>query len=111
MRSLLFIIFVLAVGFLVYTQIIQPPSEELQEVRTLRKEFDLAKNQCVRALKYTSGTGIDTVGGIEMAKARMMKVKNDLADLRGRLQDEKARQRAASLDLRIDNFMKRNNLD
>lgn len=111
MRQFVFIIFIVLLGFLIYTQIIQPPSEELQEIKALRKEFDLALNQYIRASKYTSGIGIDLIGDVEMAAARIKKVKREIQELKSRLQDETARQKAAILETRIDNFIKKNDLD
>ena len=111
MRQLIFIVFIVLLGFLIYTQLVEPPSEELQEIKALRKEFDLALNQYIRASKYTSGIGMDMVGDIEMAAARIKKVKREMQELKSRLQDEKARQKAAILETRIDNFIKKNDLD
>jgi hypothetical protein len=111
LRQFVFIIFILLLGFLIYTQFVQPPSEELLAVKALRKEFDLALNQYMRALKYTSGAGIDLVGDVEMAAARVKKVKREMLELKSRLQDETARQKAAILETRIDNFIKKNDLD
>jgi len=111
MRQLVIIIFIALLGFLVYTQLIEPPSEDMLALRAMRKEVDLAINQYTRALKYTSGMGMDLVGDIEMAVARVKKVDRDLSELRSRLQDEEAREKADILEARIDNFLKKNDLD
>ena len=111
MRQVVIIIFIALLGFLVYTQIIEPPSEDMLTIKAMRKEVDLAINQYMRALKYTSGIGMDLVGDIEMAVSRIKKVDRELSELKSRLQDEEAREKADILEARIDNFMKKNDLD
>jgi hypothetical protein len=111
LRPFLFLLFVLLIGFLVYTQFIQPKSEDLEAVKALKKEFDLAMNQYMRALKYTSGFGMDMVGDLEMAVARIKKVQNDLRNIKNTLQDEAAREKADILETKIDTFLKKNDLE
>ena len=110
MRAVIFIIFIALLGFLVYTQFIHPPSEEQLEIRALQKEFDLAMNQYIRALKYTSGVGMDLVGDIEMAIARIKKVRAELDALKSKIQDEEALKKAASLEEKIKAFIKKNDI-
>ncbi len=111
MRSLISILFVILLGFLIYTQFIQPPSEELQEIKAIRKEADLAMSQYARALRFMGGLGMDMIGDMEIAISRLKKVKNELQNLKSRLQDETALEKAELLETRINNFIKKNDID
>lgn len=110
MKKLISLLFIVLVGYLVYTMLNQTPSEELQQIKAMRKEVDLAINQYMRALRFSSGFGMDTVGDRDMAIARVKKVQKEFRYLQSQLQEEKALEKAAILEKRIENFLEKNDL-
>lgn len=111
MRALVIIIILAVIVFLVYTYVLSPQSEEEKMVRTLEDEFDTAVGNFLRAGRTMSGTGLDTTSEVEDAVRRIKKVEKELKELKNRLREESAQEKAEKLEAKIKEFVSKNEIE
>lgn len=109
MKALIVVLILGIIGFIVYTQLSTPLSEEEKEVKQLEDKFNSASRQFLDAARM-AGTGLDTTSDANNALNRVRKVKNELTSLKGRLEEEAAIKRAEKLEAKISAFYEKNEL-
>ena len=110
MKAFIFVLILLAIGFIAYTLFFTPLSEEEIEVKQLEERFGLASRQFLGAQRIAAGTGLDTTSDVEEAIREIKKARNELIRLRERLVEESAIKRAEKLEAKMDEFYKKNEL-
>lgn len=112
MGRFVIVILILAVaGYLAYTYISRPLSEEEQAVRDLEKRYDTASRAFAGSSRMSGMTGVDMSSGAEDAVKAVKRVRAELAELRPGLSEEKAVARAEALQVKIVEFYRINQLD
>ena len=109
MKALIWVLILGIIGFIVYTQLFTPLSEEEKEVKQLEDKFSSASRQFLDAARI-GGTGLDTTSDANDAIMRVQKVRNELKRLKERLEEEAAIERAEKLEVRVKEFYKKNDL-
>jgi hypothetical protein len=80
-------------------------SPEVDEVRQLEGRFAAAKRDFSQAARASAlGGGMDMTGDAEVALGEVKRIEQALRDLKPRLTDESARDRAVSLERAISEF-------
>lgn len=108
MKQIFLLIVVVVVGILAYQNFFAPTSEEVQEVKTLEAEFEAAVSQLHQAGRSAGLSGMDTTAEAESAVIRARRVQDRLEELKDRLEEESALDRADKLEARIAEFLKQN---
>ena len=114
MRKLAVLIVILVAGLLVYnysttgTLSLVPSSftmsDDERAVDQLEERFADARKQYSQAGRSAGLTGMDTTGDAEGALRSVQMISNDLRELRQRLSDEPAKQKAQSLAASIEEY-------
>lgn len=114
MKKLVVLIVVVVAGLLVYnysttgTLSLVPSSfsmsDEERAVNALEERFANARKQYSQAGRSAGLTGMDTTGDAEGALRSVQTISNDLRELRKRLSDEPAKQKAQSLAASIEEY-------
>jgi hypothetical protein len=110
MKALGIILILLIIGFLVYTQFIAVTTEEQQQVKDLRVEFDMNKRDFARAVRWAAEIGMDTTEDLAFAIRKAKDIRSKLRSLMPELTEEIAIERAENLKIDIDEFFKVNDL-
>ncbi|MFQ6110336.1 MAG: hypothetical protein ACE5L7_12370 [Candidatus Aminicenantales bacterium] len=110
MKALIWILILALIGFAVYTLFLKPLSEEESLIKQLEKEYDTAVGQFVRAARTTAEIGMATVEDADDAIRAVKKVRKKLEELKKRLNEESAIQRARKLEAKIKEFYSKNDL-
>lgn len=111
MRAVIVILILVVIGFLAYTYLLAPRSEEEKMVKALEDEFDTAVGNFLRAGRTMAGTGLDTTSDIHDAVKTIKKVERELKDLKNQLTEESAQNKAEKLEVRIKEFVKKNEIE
>jgi molecular chaperone GrpE (heat shock protein) len=110
MKKLVWVIVLGLVGYFVYTQFFGPASEEEQEVKALERRFASAQSQYMSALRQMGSLGIDATSDADDAIGAMKKVKKELLELKDRLTEADAVERAEKLEAGINIFFDKNDI-
>jgi len=79
-------------------------SPEEEEVRKLEGRFMAAKRDFGQSARTAALGGMDMTGDAEVALSEVRRIEEALQDLKGRLNDDAARERADSLQAAIGEF-------
>lgn len=110
MKKLVWIIILGLVGYFVYTQYFGPLSDEEKEVKALARRFSAAQSQYLGALRQMGSLGLDATSNADDAIGAMKKVKKELLELKDRLAEADAIERAENLEAGIDEFFAKNDI-
>lgn len=111
MRVVIVILILVVIGFLAYTYLLAPRSEEEKMVKALEDEFDQAVGNFLRAGRTMAGTGMDTTSDVHDAVRKIKKVERELEDLKNRLTEESAQNKADKLETKIKEFVRKNDIE
>jgi hypothetical protein len=111
MRAVIVILILAVIGFLAYTYLLSPRSEEEKMVRALEDEFDTAVGNFLRAGRTMAGTGLDTTSDVDDAVRAIKKVERELKDLKNQLKEESAQNKAEKLEAKIAEFVRKNEIE
>lgn len=112
MGRFLIVILILAVaGYLVYNYVSRPLGEEEQAVRDLERRFDTAARSFAGSGRMSGMTGLDMSSGAETAVNAIKRIRDELKRLRPELSEDKAVVRAGTLQEKIDEFYRANDLN
>ena len=106
------IVFLLIVGaaYLIYQRMNPPTSEEDQLVSHLRDRYAVVVSKFTSAAGRSGSIGMDTTFDTETAVVQIQKLRTELAELRGKLTEERAISKAAELSEKIEYFCKKNEI-
>ncbi len=110
MKKLIWIIILGLVGYFAYMQFFKPPSDEQKEVRALERRFAMAQGQYMGALRQMGSLGIDATSDADDAIGAMKKVKKELSEIKDRLTESDALERADKLEAGINEFFDKNDI-
>lgn len=110
MRAIIVIVLIVVVAFLAYNYFTSL-SEEEKTVKNLEKEFDQAVSDFLRAVRTMAGTGLDTTSDVDDAVRKIKKIKKELSTLMSSLEEESARMQAQKLEVKIDEFQRKNDIE
>lgn len=111
MKKLLWILAFAIIGYFLYTQFVTTLSEEAKEVKQLEKRFNTASGNYIRAVRTTGEIATVAVPAAEDAIRDIKKVKTELDDLKKRLKEGDAVERADRLEAKIKEFYRKNDLE
>jgi hypothetical protein len=104
MRALITLLIMVAAGYLAYTYLYVPMTDEEKLVHDLDKRFDEASRSLLGAERSAGITGMDTTDEAELAIRRVRRIENELKNLKPTLKDESSKQKADELQGKIRNF-------
>ncbi len=104
MKALIVILILAAAGYLAYTYLYVPLTDEEKLVHNLEKRFDEASRSLLGAERAAGATGLDTTDDAELAIRRVRRIENELKNLKPTLKDESSKQKADELLAKIQNF-------
>ena len=110
MRAVMVILILVVIGFLAYTYLFTPRSEEEKMVKALEDEFDQAVGSFLRAGRTMAGTGMDTTSDVHDAVRKIKKVEKELEYIKNRLTEESAQNKAEKLEAKIKEFVRKNDI-
>jgi len=110
MKKLIFLLVVVAAGYLVYTNFFQISAEE-KLVRSLEKEFQSAIQNYIAANRQAAEPGLVVISDPEKAENQVKEVRKKLQELKPTLTEEKAVARAQELESKIQNFCQKNEIE
>ena len=110
MRAIIVIVLIVVIGFLAYNYFTSL-SEEEKTVKNLEKEFNQAVSDFLRAVRTMAGTGLDTTSDVDDAVRKIKKIKKELSTLMSSLEEESARMQAQKLEVKIDEFQRKNDIE
>ncbi|MFA9453379.1 MAG: hypothetical protein ACERK6_05620 [Candidatus Aminicenantaceae bacterium] len=104
MKALIVILILAAAGYLAYTYLYVPMTDEEKIIHDLEKRFDEASRSLLGAERMAGSTGMDTTSDAELAIRRVQRLENELKNLKPTLKDESSKLKAAELEKKIQNF-------
>ena len=104
MKGLVIILILAAAGYLAYTYLYVPLSDEEQLIQNMQKRFDEASRSLLNAERSAGSTGLDTTSDADLAIRRVQRIENELKNLKPTLTDENSKRRAEELQARIREF-------
>lgn len=110
MKKFIFLVLILAAGYLAYTSFFQSSAEE-NLVRSLEKEFQTATQNYLAAHRQAAEPGLVILSEPEKAENLVKEVRKKLQELKPNLSEEKALARAQELENRIKNFCQKNDIE
>ena len=110
MRALIWILILGAIGYFGYTNYVQPLTGEEKEVKVVEDKYDAAVEEYLQAVRQAGGLGMDTVADADAAIRKVRATKTALLNLKRRLKDEAALERAHALEIKMRNFYAQNDL-
>ena len=106
MKALIVILILAAAGYLAYTYLYVPMTDEEKIVHNLEKRFDEASRSLLGAERMAGSTGLDTTSDAELAIRRVRRLENELKNLKPTLKDENNKLKSEELEKIIRNFKK-----
>lgn len=111
MRAVIAILILVVAGYLAYTYLYQPMTDEAKNLKKLEDQFDEASRALLNAERMAGTTGLDTTADAEMAVRRVKRVENELRSVKSRLIEPADIDKAEQLEQKIKNFYRRIGLD
>lgn len=111
MRAFVAILILAVAGYLAYTYLYQPLTDEAKNLKSLEDQFDEASRALLNAERMAGSTGLDTTSDAEMAVRKVKRVENELRALRSTLSEPEVIEKAEQLEKKIKNFYRKIGLD
>ena len=108
-KTIIAILLIAGAAYLVYTRVGQTPSEEMQLVKHLNQRFEAVVSKFSSAQSRAGLVG-DSVFDAGAAADLARKIRDELAELRARLTEEKAIRKADELAEKVETFCKTNDI-
>ncbi|MBN1223490.1 MAG: hypothetical protein JXB23_09590 [Candidatus Aminicenantes bacterium] len=110
MKAFLFVLILGVAGYFGYNHFVKPLTGEEQEVQAVEKKFDTAVEQYLQAVRKMGGMGTATVADVDYAVRKVKSTRTALTNLKRRLKEEAAIERANKLEVRMREFYSKNDL-
>ena len=110
MKALVILLILGAVGYFGYNHFLKPLTGEEQEVQAIEQRYDAALQDYLQAVRKAGGIGMDTIGDVEDAIRKIGNSKTALLNLKRRLKEPTAVERANVLESEMRNFYAKNDL-
>lgn len=109
-KALLVLLLIVLAAFFIYRQTSQAPSEEEEMVASFQDRYAVVAQKFTSAAGRAGALGLDTLADSDPAATQVLKLRDELVQLRKTLTEEKAIGKAAALAEKIENFCKKNNI-
>ncbi len=110
MKALAILLILGAIGYFGYNHFLKPLTGEEQEVQAIEHRFDAALQDYLQAVRKAGGIGMDTIGDVEAAIRKIRSCKTALRNLKRRLKDPAAVEKANTLEAEMRRFYAKNEL-
>jgi hypothetical protein len=110
MKTLVWILVLGAIGYFGYTNLVKPLTSEEKEVQMIKNKYDAAVEEYLQAVRKAGGLGMDTVSDAETAIGKIRSTKEALLNLKRRLKDAAAIEKANELEAAMRLFYRKNDL-
>ncbi len=110
MKALAWILVLGAIGYFGYTNFVKPLTAEENEVQMIENKYDGAVEEYMQAVRKAGGLGMDTISDVEDAIRKIRGTKAAILNLKRRLKDEAAIQKAKALEAKMRQFYGKNDL-
>lgn len=105
-KKLIWLIIFLVAGYLVYNHFTSRPlSEEEQELKILKKDFNAALSRYQQAVRMYGVSGMDISSDVEDVIKTVEKLKKDLIVLKNRLEEETVIKKSEQLEEKMNLFL------
>ena len=110
MKALVWILILGAVGYFGYTNYVKPLTSEEKEVQMISNKYDAAVEEYMQAVRKAGGLGMATVSDVDDAIGKVRGTKEALLNLKRRLKDPAAIEKANALEAKMRQFYSQNEL-
>lgn len=110
MKGLIWILVLGAIGYFGYTNFIKPLTDEEKEVQMIENRYDAAVEDYMQAVRRAGGLGMDTISDVDDAIRKVSSTKEALLNLKRRLKDAAAIEKANALEAKMRQFYGKNDL-
>jgi pyridoxal biosynthesis lyase PdxS len=104
MKAFIAILILAAGGYLAYTYLYVPMTDEEKIVHDLEKRFDEASRSLLGAERMAGSTGLDTTSDADQAIRKVRRIENELKNLKPTFKDESTLAKAEELEKKIRDF-------
>ena len=109
-KAIIVLILIAAAGYFIYQQVGRTPSEEELLVTHVRERFGVLVYKFTSARGRSGVIGIDSTSDLEGVVNQVLALRTELAELRAKLTEERAIQKADALAEKIGYFCKKNEI-
>ena len=109
-KALLVLLLIVGAAFFIYNQTHHTDSAELAKVDSIRDRYAVVVNKFLSATGRAGAIGMETTFDSESAANQVLKLRDELAQLRKTLTEKSAIGKADALAEKIDNFCKKNDI-
>jgi len=110
MKALVILLILGAVGYFGYNHFLKPLTGEEQEVQAIEQRYDSALQDYLQAVRKAGGLGMDTIGDVEDSIRKIRSSKTALLNLKRRLKEPVAVEKANALESAMRHFYAKNDL-
>lgn len=110
MKAIAILLILGAIGYFGYNHFLKPLTGEEQEVQVIQERFDSALQDYLQAVRKAGGLGLDTIGDVDDAIRKIRSTKTALLNLKRRLKEPTAVDKANKLEAEMRNFYAKNDL-
>jgi len=111
MRKAIWVLALILIGFVAYTRLTRPISDEERHVQAFEDRFQSARNRYLSAARQLAVPGESAVADPEAAVRRLKTVREDFDRFYASLTEEVAIARADKLAARIEEFFEKNDIE
>jgi len=104
MKGLVIILILAAAGYLAYTYLYVPLSDEDKLLQSMEKRFDEASRSLLSSGRMAGATGLDTTSDADLAIRRVRRIENELKNWTPTRTEETSKPRADELLGKIREF-------
>jgi hypothetical protein len=110
MKAFVWILILGAIGYFGYTKFVQPLTAEEKEVQLIENKYNAAVEEYMQAVRKMGGLGMDSVSDADHAIRKVRGTKEALLNLKRRLKDATAIEKADALEAKMRRFYSQNDL-
>jgi hypothetical protein len=110
MKALIWILVLGAIGYFGYTKFVKPLTVEEKEVQMIEDKYDAGVEEFLQAVRKVGGLGMDTISDADDAIRKIRGTKEALLNLKRRLKDATAIEKANALEAKMRQFYGKNDL-
>ncbi|HUU52210.1 MAG TPA: hypothetical protein VMW92_04205 [Candidatus Heimdallarchaeota archaeon] len=110
MKALIWILVLGAIGYFGYTKFVKPLTVEEKEVQMIEDKYDAGVEEFLQAVRKAGGLGMDTISHADDAIRKIRGTKEALLNLKRRLKDAAAIEKANALEAKMRQFYGKNDL-
>ncbi len=110
MKTLVWILVLGAIGYFGYTHFVKPLTDEEREVQLIENKFNSGVEEYMQAVRKAGGLGMDTISDVDEAIGKIRGTKEAILNLKRRLKDAAAIEKANALEAKMRQFYGKNDL-